>query len=237
MTRTEAQERLLRINQEHEADRDGGYALVGAIRRAQGELASEDRLALAEALGDLVRGEHPQLWGVALEVLVQSGDHEEVVALGREIASSSRDPEWKDNVVLGLLRLGEGQFLEPILAHVRASLQNERKLTVPTLAALCRIDRETCLDLAVGFFADAHATGRNVDGFVPAFVRNFIAVDDAMLGELVRRLRTRLIDAAESLAGQFDAYISKPWMVKELGSSRVENLRASLRERTDMRPS
>lgn len=81
INRSEAHQRLLRLNQEHEADRDGAYALVEAIRRAEG----------------------------ALEALVQSGDRDQVVALGPEIASSIRSADWNDNVVLGLLRLGRCQ--------------------------------------------------------------------------------------------------------------------------------
>jgi hypothetical protein len=233
MKRSEAHKRLLRLNREHAADRDGGYALVEAIRRAEGELSPGDRAVLAEALGDLVRGEHPQLWGVALEALVQAADRDQVVPLGPEIASPTRSDDWKDNVVLGLLRLGEGRLHGPIVAHVRSSLENERKLTIPILAALCRIDRETCLELAVEFFEDAHAKGRKIDGFIPAFARNFIAVDEALLGELVHRLRARRVEAGESLAASFDAYVSKPWMLEELGSERVERLRSGLRaERT-----
>lgn len=228
MTKSEAKQRLLRLQQEHEADRDGGYDLVTAVRRVQDELSPEDRAVLTEILGDLARAEQ-RLWGIALEALVQSGDREQVFALGGEIASTTHSDEWKDRVVLGLLRVGEQRLREPIVAYLRASLNNRRSLTVPTLAALSRIDRETCLELAVGFFEDAHVKKLNVDGYIPAFVSNFVEVDDAMIGELIGRLRARRMDAGQSLAASFDEWLSKPWTLKELGAERVGRLRGDLR--------
>jgi hypothetical protein len=236
MNKTDAREELLRLRDEHERDRDGGYALVEAIRRARDGLEPGDRGFIAEALGDLVRGQDPQLWGVALEALVQLDEAEQVVSLGGEIDSSTRSGEWKDNVVLGLLRLEQRQFREHLLRHVRESLGSPRKLTIPIVAALCRVDREVCLELAVTFFDEAHAKTRNVEGFIPAFVRNFVAVDDALLAELVHRLSARRVEAGQWLADGFDAYLSKPWMIKELGSDRVARLRHDVRRQQSARP-
>ena len=175
-----------------------------------------------------MRGEHPQLWGVAIEALVQSGNGNQIAALGKDIGSPTRSGDWKDNIVLGLLRSGQQQFREPILAHIRQSIDTPRKLTIPIVAALCRIDRETCLELAAAFLDDANRMGRSVDGYIPAFVRNFVAVDDALLGELVARLFARRVEAGEWTATSFDTYLTKPWMLEELGSERIEQLRRSL---------
>jgi hypothetical protein len=131
------------------------------------------------------------------------------VTLGRDIGSPTRSSEWKDNLVLGLLRLGERQFREPILAHIRASMASPRKLTIPIVAALCRVDRDACLDLSVAFFDEANAKGRNVEGFIPAFVRNVVSVDESMLAELVRRLTRHRVGAGEWLAANLDAYLSR----------------------------
>jgi hypothetical protein len=225
MDKEHARQQLMRISREHELDRDGGYALVGAIRRAREEVGPADRHVMAVALGDLVRAPDPELWGVALEALVQLGETRQVALLANELASQTLSDEWKDNVVLGLLRLGQGQFQDLVLERVRESLQSVRGLAVPLVAALFRMDREASLAMAVTFFDGAFVDGRNVEGFVPSLVRYFVAVDEAGLTELVLRLSAQRADAGKWLADNIDAYLAKPWMARELGSERVARLR------------
>ena len=164
------------------------------------------------------------MWGVALEALVEIGDREQVAALAKDIRSGAFGVEWKDNVVLALLRLGQTQFRNVILEYVQNSMASPGPLTIPLVAAVCRVDRKACLESAAQLFADAHATNRNVDGFIPAFVRNFLAVDEQLLAELVAKLPARQPGAGRWLAERFETHLSKPWMVRELGSTRVSNL-------------
>lgn len=222
MDREEAQARIREINNEHESDHDGGYALVDALKQAREDIDFESRGVFAEALGDLVRSKDQQLWAVALEALVQLGEGQEVVSLGEELALSPRDEKWKDNVVLALLRLGKGQFLDTILEHVRASLENPRTLTVPIVAALCRIDRDACLEISSTYFGNAYTSGRSrhVEGFISAFVRNFVAVDEQLLSQLVQRVAIQRPEAGQWLSRLFSDYLSKPWMLQEIGSTR-----------------
>lgn len=229
MDKAQALEQILQISHEHELDRDGGYSLVGAIRRTSEGSAGPDRIVMAEVLGELVQRQESRLWGVALEALVQLGEVGQVAMLAHELDSAARSDEWKDNLVLGLLRLGQEQFRDTILKHISQSLRSGGDLTVPMIAALFRIDREACLSMAVTFFEDSFARGRKIDGFIPAFVRNFVAVDELAIAELVRRLTVRRAEAGRWLAGEFDAYLAKPWMTRELGSDRVSKLRRELR--------
>lgn len=230
MDNDDARTRIRRLNDEHAGDHDGGYALVEALRRAREEVAPEGRAAFAAALADLVRAPDEQLWAVALEALIQSGETEEVASFGDQIADSSRDDGWKDHIALGLLRLGQRQFRDRIVEHVRVSLEEPRHLTVPIVAALSRIDRDTCLEMSGTYFANAHASGRSqdVEGFVPAFVRNFLAVDDHLLSELARRVVAREPAAGRWLVRSFSEYLSKPWMLKDLGDERSARIRAEL---------
>jgi hypothetical protein len=66
ITKAEAHQRLVQLGEEHEADRDGGYAFVESILRALAELAPEDRMEFAEALADLVRARAPAVLGRSL---------------------------------------------------------------------------------------------------------------------------------------------------------------------------
>lgn len=232
MDKGEAQARIRRLNEAHERDHDGGYALVAAIKRSYEEIKPSGRAQFAEALADLVRAQDPQLWAVALEALVQLGASREVASLGEDVARSSRDEKWKDNVVLGLLRLDQDQFRDAIVGHVRSSLENPRTLTVPIIAALCRIDRGTCLEVSSAYFAKAHEGGREreVEGFVPAFVRNFMDIDDHMLAELAQRVAARDPEAGRWFAHSLNEYLSKPWILEEFGAARSTRVRAEISE-------
>lgn len=230
MNKEKARESILRLNDAHESDHDGGYALVDALKHAHNAIEPEGRGAFTEALADFVRGEDPGLWAVALETLVQLEANAEVESLGKEIALRTRDEKWKDNVVLGLLRLGHSQFRDAIIKHVGASLGAPRNLTVPIVAALCRIDRCACLETSSAYFESAHVDGRegDVEGFIPAFVRNFIAVDDALLSELVRKVAGKNPEAGRWLGQSLNQYLSKPWMLEELGDERCGRIRAAI---------
>jgi len=230
MNKTEARERIRQLNDAHESDHDGGYALVEELKQAHGEVEPEGRVLFAEALSDFVRNQDPQLWAVALEALVQLGANREVASLGEEVGQSSRNEKWKDNVVLGLLRLGQGQFHDAIVEHVLSSLESPRHLTVPILAALCRIDRSACLEISSAYFESAHVDEResDVEGFIPAFVRNFIAVDDELLSELVRMVARKNPESARWLGRCLNEYLSKPWMLEELGDGRSTRVRTNI---------
>jgi hypothetical protein len=230
MEKTEVQELIRRLNGEHQDDHDGGYALVAALKDARDAVEPDEREFFTESLADLVKDKDPELWAVALEALVQLGESQAVASLGDEVTESTQDERWKDYVVLGLLRLGQGRFRDPILEHVGASMANPRPLTLPIIAALCRIDREACLEIASKYFADAHRRGnvRELEGFVPAFVRNFVAVDDQLLAEFVRRLVTREPEVGRWLARSLSDYLAKPWIMQELGNERSKRLQGDV---------
>lgn len=54
-----------------------------------------------------------------------------------------------------------------------------------------------------------------------AYIREALAVDEHLLGELVVQTRTVNIDAAKRLAAMLDDYFRKPWNVRELGEGKT----------------
>jgi hypothetical protein len=232
MDKREAQEMIRLINEAHKHDRDGGYALAAALKRGYEDAAPSARAPFSEALADLVRAQDPQLCAVALEALVQLGARREVASLGEDIAHTSQDEKWKDNVVLGLLRLEQGQFRDAIVGHLRSSLESPRTLTMPIMAALCRIDPGTCLDVSSAYFTQAHVTGheREAEGLIPAFVRNFTNVQDHLLAGLVQEVSARDSGAGRWLAHCLNEYLSKPWILEEFGAARSTRVRAEICE-------
>jgi hypothetical protein len=213
------------LQTEHQSDGDGGYALIDAVKRAGEEIPAETRGLYVSALGDLVRGAEPALWSIALEALVQLGEREEVAALG-VAALTDGDDDRKDYVVHALLRTGQVQFHDAIVEHIRRSLRHRRHLTIPILAALCRMDREACLQMSAAFFERAYAAVQTneVEGFIQVFAAKFTGVEDTLLPELVRRVSSPRPDAGRWLAACFADYLSKPWMVRRLGNDRVRRL-------------
>ena len=221
---------ILRLRQEHANDDDGGYALVAAFKQTRESLDKDSGAQLVEALADLVRIQDPEISAIALEALVQIGASQAIAALTSELTRTIRDEGRKDYLVLGLLRLPQRQIAEPILDHIRASLENPRPLTVPIIAALCSIDRELGLDISCAYFEKALASGQSsgVEESIAAFVRNFVAIDDRLLPELVRMVRVRKLETGRWLADRFCEYLSKPWMSEEIGGDRCTRIRAKI---------
>jgi hypothetical protein len=230
MEKGEALERIRRLDEEHESDHDGGYGLVWALKQAYEETDPKDRRSLAEALSDLVHRHDPSLWAVALETLVQVGGHSEVAFLGDEILSGSRDEAWRDGVALALARLGRSEFRDAIVEHVGLSLENPRAQTVAIVAALCRIDRGTCLELSAAYFLRALAQSRSDEAraYIPTFVRNFLAVHEHLLPELVQKVAAHSPAAGRWVADCLNEYVLKPWIVEEIGSDQSVRIRGEI---------
>ncbi len=221
---------ILRLRQEHANDNDGGYALVAAFKQARESLDKDSGAQLVEALADLVRIQDRDISAVALEALVQIGAGQAIAALTSELTRTIRDEGRKDYLVLGLLRLPQREIAEPILDHIRSSLENPRPLTVPIIAALCNIDRDTGLDISCIYFEKAFASGQSssVEESIAAFVRNFVAIDDRLLPELVRMVRVRKPETGRWLATRICDYLSKSWMIEEIGGDRCTRIRAKI---------
>src|SRR2546430_2285362 len=106
MQRDEILRVLKRMDAEHHADGDGGYAFVDSLRAWSQTLDAGGRNTLWDVLIGLIEQPHPTLWGIAVEVLVE--EHPEGVE--NKISSLLKMPnqhnEWRDQLVLALLRLG-----------------------------------------------------------------------------------------------------------------------------------
>lgn len=230
MNREEVRVLILQLRQEHASDRDGGYALVAALKQTHESLDPQSAPLFVEILVDIVRVQEPEIAAVALETLVQMGAIEAVASVAGELIRTIRDEGRKDYLVLGLLRLGQGQIAALIFEHIRSSLADPRPLTVPIIAELCRSDRNAGLDISCEYFERALAGGQSdsVEGSIAAFVRNFVAIDERLLPELVRMVRVRMPQTGQWLAKRVADYLSKPWMVEELGGERCASIRAKI---------
>jgi len=230
MTSEQLRELIHRLSEEHKGDNDGGFALVAALKLSRNELEPESQARLVEVLVQFVRSQDPEIWAVALEVLVQLGESGEVAKLAGELMHSIQDAGRKDYVVLGLLRMGLDQIQGPVLDHIRSSLQEPRSLTVPIITALSEVDRDLCIEISSEYFEVAPTSdrARSVEKSIPTFVRNFVMNHDQLLPQLVRRVMVRKPEAGRWLATRIVDYLSKPWMIEEIGGERCANLRSKI---------
>lgn len=203
---------------------------MAAFKLARESLDMDSAAQFVEVLTDLVRMQEPEMSAVALEALVQIGANQAIAALASELTKTIRDEGRKDYLVLGLLRLPQHQVSEAILDHIRSSLGTPRTLTVPIIAALCSIDRDAGLDISCIFFEKALAVGQGDDaeGTIAAFVRNFVAIDARLLPELVQMVRVRKPENGRWLADRICDYLSKPWMIEELGGDRCSSIKSKI---------
>jgi hypothetical protein len=212
---------------DHRADGDGGYAFVRELRTFLTSLDSRGRNDLRHVLLGLVIDRDANLWGVALEVLIQEGASEIAPVLEREVRTKAQPIEWQDQVVLALLRIGWKGGADIYRSYVRAALKENRRAILPILAALCRVDPQVCLEIASGYFADKLSEedqAKKIERYIPAFVRNFVEVAPDLLVGLVRRTKTLQKPAAERLASMINEYLSKPFIVTEIGEQMSQQI-------------
>lgn len=226
MVREEIRALVRQLSQEHKNDSDGGYALVAELKQARSQLDTEGQSEFVQLLAEFVQSQDPELWAVALETLVQLGQSEHVAKLAAELLESVPDEGRKDYVVLGLLRLSLGKVVEPVVQHIRDSLSKPRPLTMSMTAALCKVEPEVGIDLAVSYFLTNHggSAGPDVPGQIAALVRNLVEIQEQLLPELVRRVIVRKPDAGRWLATSIREYLAQPWMVEDLGGARCRRL-------------
>ena len=227
MTREELRALVLRLSHDHKGDRDGGHALVAALKRAHEDLEARECAEFVQLLSEFVRKQEPELWAVALETLVQLGERQAVATLAAELIQSVPDGGRKDYVVLGLLRMNLSEVVAPVVEHIRIALRAPRPLTMPMTAALCKVDAESGLELASEYFESAYAAAQSaeVQGQIAAFVRNLVAIQERLLPELVRRVNLRRPNVGRWLARCIRDHLSKRRMVEDLGGERCRSLR------------
>jgi hypothetical protein len=216
---------------------DGGYALVRAIRDYQQDLPPPARSELHAALLRLVAERHPRLWGVALEALTQEAAPGTAPPLAALLPAAPEEDDYRRQLLLALLRLRHREVLDAATAYVSDGLRAGRLDALTGLAAIARVDATPALELGAACFAGAlgappatpaSATPPGVEGYIPAFASTFLAEDDALLPQLVARTRARDAAAGAALAALLDAYLTRPWVVADLGAPRADSVRRAV---------
>ncbi|MFN3712213.1 MAG: hypothetical protein ACK4SX_00995 [Alcanivoracaceae bacterium] len=222
---------LRKMDLEHATDGDGGYALVRAVLTLSDSLDDESRRCLWDVLTDLVMRRDKTLWGVALEVMIQKNQGGERLLIA--LSSGVEDAEWRDQIVLGLLRLAWQPATTYCAKYIGRALSNGRRTVLPLLAALSRVNIKMCVDMASSYFAGAliQEGGSEVHrGYIPAFVRNFLEVDKSIFRDLIERTSRQNAVAGEKLRTLFDGCLSLPAYSREYGVEVIAALRGEIND-------
>ena len=215
---------------EHRHDRDGGYDTIRAIQFFWHTLEPCRQLALKGVLlGGVVRRER-NVWSLALEVLVQEHARDVAPELLSGVKAGHHDPEWRDDVVLAVLRLGYAGEVEYCRQYVEKRLVARPPGEVSLVAALVRISPGVGIDVASRYLAEAkhRHLKAGIEPWAAIFVRHYLAVDERHLAELIHAMHRNDPEAAGWFAEALERYLAKPWMVRRLGSERVFALRSEI---------
>lgn len=223
-------EEIRRIQRDHYHDGDGGYAAVEAIRALWRTLEPPSQQTFRDTLTEFVVRREPGIWSLAWETLVQENARDIAPEMLQMLCADQFDAEWTDEIVLGLLRLGYRGGLDYFRTYVKKRLVEAGLLVLPLVAALARVSPEDSVALAAECIVRATQGGleQRVEKYVATFVRHYIAVDENLLRQLVVALKMRDAKIAKAFTVTLNAYLAKPWMLKELGDQRSANIRAGL---------
>ena len=112
-------ELVRQIQVEHRHDKDLGYGAIRAIQSLWRSLEPCRQLALKGVLVGFVLCRERPIWALALEALVQEHAQEVARELLNGVRAGHHDQEWRDDVVLAVLRLEYAE--EVVLPPVRGT--------------------------------------------------------------------------------------------------------------------
>lgn len=242
MTRNEIAHALELLATQHSADADGGDRLVRAAVDYSRTLAPDERSELEAHLLTLVDTHSPELWKVALEVLVRTGTPATGRAFIPMITRDDRSPEWSDAIVLAMMRLGCANALGMCRDYVREELRQHHVSALPLLAWLYRTDIAFALPLAARFYAESLAVPsiisrvhsvsaeqrhRIVDGIrrqLGAQLEGLLANSTATVLDLIDQVTELDADAGRAFAGLLLDHLSRPDAPAHFGRRAVESL-------------
>lgn len=222
----------------HAADRDGGYALIDDLTELLGKASGQQKHELEAFLLDLVLTRDPSLWAVALEALVE-GNAQATAAALYESLHDNQPAEWRQLVTHALIRMGYRPGRQAYLRYIGEELRHGEPSALPLLASFARLDANTSLEIAAGYFADALADEREVarvKGYLPAIVRAFAEIDPELAGRLVEATGSRRAAAGERLRELVGEYLAKGFVEPELGRTAVLSMRRSIGHEHVARP-
>lgn len=236
MSREEIERALDALKAQHSGSRDGGDRLVRAVIE-YGEALPRDRLhELRQHLLDLVDAEAPEVWPVALEVLVRTGSPETSALFIPLLATDDRSPEWSEAVVVAMMRLGSPEHLALYREYVREELRLGHASVLPMLGWLYRTDLDFALPIAARFFADTLSAGDEVA------MQAIRARIDGQLSGLLSHSTAAVLDlldqvaaldgaAGRAFAAMILEAVSRPEAARRLGRRAVIALGPALRLR------
>ena len=207
--------------QDHKSDKDGGYDLIAALSQVYANLDEADQTQLREYLLEKVEREDPELWGVALEVLIRHGD-QEVARKLEGLARQAQAPVFKEQVILALLRMGH-KAPDLYIPHVQALIAQHRPVCAE-LAHLYRVSPKDSLTMAAGFFARALSSDdagfRRAENCIQVFLYNYPDEDESSLAQLVAETHKLAPKAATELRALIVDSLNKPWVGEYLGTDK-----------------
>jgi hypothetical protein len=223
-SRSEIWADLRRLDEHHSRGRDDGYEQIRQVVSYRACLPEAKQALFREVALEAIAAEDPRLWWVLLGALVQADDAAAVPGLVELLRASPLEPDTEDAIVQALLRFNcDAVDYQEYL--VRA-LQEQRGMAVSNLAALVRVDCRSCIEMASEYLSQQlqQAGEANAARLLPAFVHNFIEVDEGLLATLVGEVAHSDQTAALQLAALLGDYLLKPWVVRELGEERARQL-------------
>ncbi len=223
MSRDDIIRQIRKLDLEHRDDGDGGYLLLKDMRKYRSQLSGEEDEIMQDVLLQLVEDQDKTFFGVALESLVQEWGNKVAEQLARILDRCHLELEWEGDVLLALLRLEHGSIEKRSVAHISQRLSSGDNTALPLVAALSRVSADQCMAIASTTILNELALGHGEDleGYLPAFVRNFLDVDANLLYRLVRTVNERNEKVGRALASMLIRYLDRTYVQKDLG---VENI-------------
>lgn len=218
---------LQTLGESHARDGDGGYALIDAILSYAKSLHPAEQAVLYRELVRLVDLQHPTLWGVALECLVQLEAKDVSAELYTSLTQQRHDAEWEQFVLFALTRLGYRPVLDRAVKNAEQRFADEDYTAVLMVAAVSRLDIDACMATMTTLMLELFERGSlsQLQNFVPGVVMHFAKVDPELVRMLIQRLVVAEPAAAQQCERLFCEYVCRPHAVGELGSQTVDRIK------------
>jgi len=237
MTEHELEREIRAIDHEHRNDGDGGHATVKAIVDFADRRTPDDRTRLGSVLLRLVDSKDPSLWGVSLESLVLGWPSDAATGLAILWDRLSSDDDRRPHAALALVRMKHRPIAASAIDWMEKRLQRGDLSALPVVAAMVHLDADAAMRLATEAFRGMADEKRRqaIQGYVPAFVWNFVEANPALLAELVNSVSRRTPSAGQRLRDQLLDDLSKPWVLDRVNVEQRESLCAQIRAATNFK--
>jgi hypothetical protein len=223
--------RVREIERHHKDDRDGGYDLISELVRLKEGLDGAQKADLLDVFIDLATELNGRIWGVSLAVIATEQSQELSEKLQEIFAKGPRDPRWRDQVILTLIKVGSPSALPLIVSYIEESMIENRFSAGMLIANLGQLSIEESVRLGALFFS--RFMGRSasrVDGFLPAFIRIYANCKEGSLSALVARTSAINPPAGHQLRAKLEQTLGKPWLASEFGLQKIAALQQEVRD-------